>query len=331
MPNFTQLNLNDSSSKPAPKPALALKQNHGGAKVLAIAGSLVLGSLVLIMTLGTNGCSKKSANNNIVAPAEKPWTPQPAVSTTPASVETPKPAKKSPRQHKLATFKSSEYGLSFRYPKHYNLKEGEETDASQVSLASQAMNFVQPGGTSLSTIEMPGKLYSGTDFESAFFTVNVNPSVTADECGQFAFPEKSGTEEGSPAPATVNIAGTNYSEMDDLVSDGSRQADARYYHLFQNNVCYEFALSMQTSANTEGDTLKPVNRDKVFDKLQWMLATVKIKPVEIKAAEAKTAEGKTAETKAEESKPVEAAPAPAPAVPATTSAQTTPSPDPTNQ
>ncbi len=326
MPNFTQLNLNDSS-KPAPKPALALKQNHGGAKVLAIAGSLVLGSMVLIMTLGTNGCSKKSANNNIVAPAEKPWTPQPSVSMTPAPVETPKPVKKASRQHKLATFKSAEYGLSFRYPKHYNLKEGEETDSSEVSLASQAMNFVQPGGTSLSTIEMPGKLYSGTDFESAFFTVNVNPSVTADECSQFAFPEKSGTDDGSPAPATVNIAGTNYSEMDDLVSDGDRQADARYYHLFQNNVCYEFALSMQTAANTEGDALKPVNRDKVFDKLQWMLATVKIKPVEIKAIEAKTAETKPIETKAEDAKPVEATPVVAP----TTSAATTPSPGPTNQ
>lgn len=328
MSNFTQLNLNDSS-KPAPKPALALKQNHGGAKVLAIAGTLVLGSLVLIMTLGTNGCSKKSATNNIVAPAEKPWTPQPSVSMTPAPVETPKPAKKASRQHKLATFKSAEYGLSFRYPKHYNLKDGEETDSSQVALASQAMNFVQPGGASLSTIEMPSKLYSGTDFESAFFTVNVNPNVTADECGQFAFPEKSGTEDGAPSPATVNIAGTNYSEMDDLVSDGDRQADARYYHLFQNNVCYEFALSMQTSANTDGDTLKPVNRDKVFDKLQWMLATVKIKPVEIKAAEAKTAEVKSAETKAEETKPVEAAPAPA--VNPTTSATTPSSPNPTNQ
>ena len=313
MSNFTQLNLNDNSSKPTPKPALALKPNHGGAKVLAIAGSLVLGSLVLIMTLGTNGCSKKSAQNNITAPSEKPWTPQPAVSTTPAPTETPKPAKKASRQHKLATFKSAEYGLSFRYPKHYNLKEGEETDSSQVSLASVAMNFVQPGGNSLSTIELPGRLYDGTDFENAFFTVNVNHNVTAEECEQFAFPEKSGMDDGSPAPATVNVAGTNYSEMDDLVSDGTRQADARYYHLYQNDVCYEFALGLQTSANTEGATLKPVNRDKVFDKLQWMLATVKIKPVENQAAE---------------TKPVEANPVPA-AVP-TASAATTASPDQTN-
>ena len=82
--------------------------------------------------------------------------------------------------------KSKDYGLSFRYPVHYTVKEGEETDSQQTNAASEAMNFAQPGGMTLSTIELPEKLYSGTDFESAFFTVNVNPKMTADECSEFA-------------------------------------------------------------------------------------------------------------------------------------------------
>ncbi len=204
-------------------------------------------------------------------------TPAPTLSPTPA----PKVAKKSPRQHKLATFKSSEYALSFRYPVHYTMKEGEATDPKQANVESAAMNFAQPGGKTLSTIELPESLYSGTDFASAFFTVNVNPKMTADECTQFAFPEKTELDNNSDGPSKVNVAGTDYTEMDDVVSDGSLQANAHYYHLYQNNVCYEFALGLQTAGDETNKDLKPVNRDKVFDKLQWMLATVKIKAVDV--------------------------------------------------
>jgi hypothetical protein len=160
------------------------------------------------------------------------------------------------------------------------VKEGEETDPRQTNIASSVMNFAQPGGTTLSTIELPETLYTGTDFASAFFTVNVNPKMTADECTQFAFPEKSELDNNSSGPSKVNVSGTEYTEINDVVSDGMLQANAHYYHLYQNNVCYEFALGLQTAADETNKELKPVNRDKVFDKLQWMLSTVKIKTME---------------------------------------------------
>ena len=37
-------------------------------------------------------------------------------------------------------------------------------------------------------MELPRKLYAGTDFNAAFFNVSVNPKLTSEECGQFAFP-----------------------------------------------------------------------------------------------------------------------------------------------
>ncbi len=76
--------------------------------------------------------------------------------------------------------------------------------------------------------------------------------------------------------------------MDDVVSDGSLQANARYYHLYQNNVCYEFALGLQTAGDETNKDLKPVIGDKVFDKLQWMLSTVKIKTTDATPEVAKT-------------------------------------------
>ncbi|HSS99017.1 MAG TPA: hypothetical protein VLK33_18405, partial [Terriglobales bacterium] len=151
-----------------------------------------------------------------------------------------------------------------------------------------AMNFTQPGGSTLSTIELPEKLYTGTDFASAFFTVSVNPKMTADECSQFAFPEKTELDNNSDGPSKVNVAGKDYDEMNDVVSDGTMQANARYYHAYQNNVCYEFALGLQTASDETNKDMKPVNRDKVFDKLQWILATVKIKATDATPAVAKT-------------------------------------------
>lgn len=302
MSNFTQLNLQGNSNskqtaKPMPGNTSPLPDNkkqpnkqHGKAKVAAIVGSFLAATLIVTFTLGTNACSKSKPAVATNTPPALQSASVPVMPTTSSPTETSKPAKKSPRQHKLATFKNPEFGLSFRYPKHYNMMEGEQTDAAQTNLASSTMNFVQAGGQTLTTVELPQTLYPGTDFNSAFFTVSVNPKLTADDCGQFAFPEVSGLDDGSAAPAKVNVAGTEYNEMNDLVSDGSQQANARYYHLYQNNVCYEFALGLQTTSDDDTKkVVKPVNRDKVFDKLQWMLSTVKIKSVAMPLAPAVSA------------------------------------------
>ena len=60
--------------------------------------------------------------------------------------------------------------------------------------------------------------------------------------------------------------------------EGTRQSDSKYFHAFQNGACYEFALNVTTVASEDGVT-KHVDRDKVFDRLQKILATVKINPV----------------------------------------------------
>jgi len=60
--------------------------------------------------------------------------------------------------------------------------------------------------------------------------------------------------------------------------EGSRQSDSKYFHVFQNGACYEFALNVTTDASGEG-IVKHVDRDKVFNRLQQILATVKINPI----------------------------------------------------
>ena len=72
--------------------------------------------------------------------------------------------------------------------------------------------------------------------------------------------------------------------------EGTRQSDSKYFHLYQNGACYEFALNLTTDASEEG-LVKHVDRDRVFNRLEQILHTVKITPVqpEVQAESAPTA------------------------------------------
>ena len=60
--------------------------------------------------------------------------------------------------------------------------------------------------------------------------------------------------------------------------EGTRQSDSKYFHVFQNGACYEFALNVTTDASEDG-IVKHVDRDKVFTRLEQILSTVKIDAV----------------------------------------------------
>ena len=69
--------------------------------------------------------------------------------------------------------------------------------------------------------------------------------------------------------------------------EGTRQSDSKYFHVYQNGSCYEFALNVTTVASEEG-LIKHVDRDKVFSRLEQILSTVKINPVDAPEVTAET-------------------------------------------
>jgi len=60
--------------------------------------------------------------------------------------------------------------------------------------------------------------------------------------------------------------------------EGTRQSDSKYFHVYQNGACFEFVLNVTTLASEDG-LMKHVDRDKVFNRLEQILASVKINPV----------------------------------------------------
>ncbi len=267
-------------------------------KAAALAGSLIASSLLVVFLLQTSGCSKGTAksdqsasnqatlnqissNQQAIQVSSLPPTPFTAASQAPVQ----KPAQKKSRQRKLSasTYTNPAYGISFRYPKYDSLKEGDKASLQWDGLGPVEMNFVQPGGTTVSAVELPHRLYSGTDFSTAFFNVSVNPKLTAEQCEQFAFPDTSGPQADSAASSKVRVGATEFSQMEGIGGKDTKQADAKYYHVFENGTCYEFALGLETAlddtaTDAKAET-KPVNRNEVFRKLNWILSTVKIEQV----------------------------------------------------
>jgi hypothetical protein len=105
-----------------------------------------------------------------------------------------------------------------------------------------------------------------------------------------AKPDVSSTPKTEPTPKAVSdsnklLLGDMELRATEAVSgEGTRQSDSKYFHVYQNGACYEFALNVTTDASEEG-LVKHVDRDKVFNRLEQILATVKITPVapEVKA------------------------------------------------
>jgi hypothetical protein len=140
------------------------------------------------------------------------------------------------------------------------------------------MNFIQPGGVSVAAVELPRGSFPGTDYHDAFFTVNVNRQISEDQCSQFSVLEEQQADEESVAPQTVNIAGQSFVETTTFNGESTEQAYARYYHKYENGVCYEVALGVKTAGYGVIDGITAVDRDDVFAKLEPMLASMRIEP-----------------------------------------------------
>jgi len=263
---------------------------------------------VLIVCSVTVGCSSDkpkpvTATNQI--PVTQPESPLP-VMPAPAAQAEKKPTPKRVVRKKPATvsYTDKNYGVTFEYPRRFAIETG---DAATSLLASNplAMNFVQPGGLALAAVELPETGFANTDFSSAFFNVSVHKTLTVDQCTEFAVPQPevgmpvSSTDSASATAATPAAIPTTTETSSDtqtssnskltlgdlelratetVMGEGTRQSDSKYFHVFQNGACYEFALNVTTVASEDG-VMKHVDRDKVFDRLEKILATVKINPV----------------------------------------------------
>src|SRR5580693_3092809 len=254
--------------------------------------TLVFAGLLIVCSVAV-GCSSdkpKPANStNQVAMTQPlpPITTTPDVPALPAKPVHKKVVRKTPV---TVTYADKASGVSFQYPRKYSLETG---DAANQLVASDPvpMNFVQPGGVAIAAVTLPTSVYPNGDLAAAFFDVSVNKALTAEQCGEFSEAKPTTPADGT-APATAQASKLMIGDMElqsseTLASQGAREERAKYYHGFENGTCYEFALKVATSGvETEGG--KHVDSKEVFQRLEKILATVKITPTTEVTASAPT-------------------------------------------
>ena len=261
-------------------------------KLAMIASFVILGIL-----LGMSACSKQSSKPALVAvsgpqsPAVPNATTSTATTTAIASTTPAAPKKVHKKRPTVVTYSDANSGVSFVYPRKYELASGAKVQAQLADMGAP-MNFVQPGGVAVATVTLPGASYPGTDFNSAFFDVNVNRSLSEQECSHFALADKRKAD-GAPADAEKVTIGSKDMEMtSDFSANAVKQAEAKYYHSYENGACYEFVLGLGTAGYGTADGIEPVDREEVFKKLEKILASVKIQAVEQEHVAAKAVENR---------------------------------------
>jgi hypothetical protein len=234
------------------------------------------------MFFAMSACSKQSpkpAQAGISSPAVSPATVAAAPVATATAVAAP--AKKTPKKRPAnVTYSDPNSGVSFLYPRKFALTTGDKARPQFAPLGDAVMNFVQPGGVTVATVELPSGSYPGTDFASAFFNVNVHRSVTEQECGHFAFVDSHNVNGAPQDVDKVKVGSAEMETTSDFTASPLTQTETQYYHRYENGACYEYVLSVGTAGYGTKDGVKPVNRDEVFAKLEKILTTVKINPVE---------------------------------------------------
>src|SRR5438270_6610947 len=105
--------------------------------------------------------------------------------------------------------------------------------------------------------------------------------MTVEECGQFLQNPK-GPE--AAKPTTVKLGSNEFTELEQMSGDDTHQSDLKYFHLFKNGACYEFALDVETSRKAD-EELAQVDRGKIFQQLEKILTSARIKGVEMSGVE----------------------------------------------
>jgi hypothetical protein len=274
------------------------KNNFDKTSTLVFAALLIACSL----TVGCSSDKPKPVSSISSSPIVQPIPPV-TTSSVPAATPVEQAAVK--HVHKkivrkvppTVTYVDNVSGVTFQYPRKYSLKTGDAA-AELVSSGPIPMDFVQPGGVALAAVALPDSTYPNSDLASAFFNVSVNKTLTADQCGEFSVPQPNPAAPADPSvQATAQLATpplsklmigdmeleSSESNIAGQMTNGSREESSKYYHVFQNGACYEFALKVATSKLDTPTTTKPspsrIDREEVFHRLEAILATVKINPI----------------------------------------------------
>lgn len=198
-----------------------------------------------------------------------------AVAPQPMETSALTPDKSHANPSKPMAYRSRDYGVSFEYPWQYAYFNARAIANGDESL--QPNSDGHDGQVTLARVAIPRGFYPDTDFDTAYFTLSLNQNLKEEEC------TLSAKKPADLKKDTIN--GVDFKWVE--VENGGHGVSSRVrnYVAFANGTCYEVEMGLKTS-NQDG-LAREVSSDQVFNRLESILQTVKIKS-EMKDAPAPT-------------------------------------------
>jgi hypothetical protein len=191
--------------------------------------------------------------------------PAGAVSTTNAETKAPS-AQKSP-----VTYKSRDYGVSFVYPWQYAFVNAKTIAQSSANASLRPKPDGHDSQITLARIDIPKGFYDGTDFESGYFTLSLDPQIASESECEATFHVLEG---GKIETDAVNGAGFHWIDVE--TAGGGQATKLRRYVTYTNGTCYEVEMGVNT--RNQNGLAREVNADRVMLRLDAILRTLQIAP-----------------------------------------------------
>jgi len=225
-------------------------------------------SLVAALSVGIGGCHKKATPSlhTDVGQSTQTGSPSGAVNHPPERVI--RARKKT--ESRWAAYANGGYGVSFRYPRIYAVKD-EQLDGSDAHEAAIPPDAYE-GQVLLARVEISADMYPQTDFEFAEFRVSANRYVTDNECREMVSPEE------NSKPVTKTVQGIVFSGSRHAIASADVETEWESYATYSNETCYQIDLVL--TASPEGFQRK-ADLQKIWKRLDAIFRTVKIGPVKL--------------------------------------------------
>ncbi|HTD22330.1 MAG TPA: hypothetical protein VK738_06735 [Terriglobales bacterium] len=174
---------------------------------------------------------------------------------------------------KPVTYKSRDYGVSFVYPWQYAFVNAKTIAKSSANASLRPKSDGHDSQITLARIDIPKGFYDGTDFESGYFTLSLDPEIASESECEATFHVLEG---GKIETDTVNGVGFDWIDIE--TEDGVEASKVRQYKTYSNGTCYEVEMGVKTR-NQDG-LAREVNPDRVMLRLDAILRTLQIAPTQ---------------------------------------------------
>lgn len=192
-----------------------------------------------------------------------------------------------------AVYANRKYGVELQYPRTYVLRKGANSNLDLYGHPATESALASPGAVILASVIIPARVYAGTDFSSAALTARVNTHISEDACGQFRRASSDTGDDVALASSAAALGAIDFAEADVDAAEAASGADAanlangaaesstqeKFFHVYENDACYEFAMRVTTGASTNVPNPVRVHKDDIFDQLSEILTSVTIVPV----------------------------------------------------